>query len=90
MIFPFFMSEMNGMVLFMHSSLSFEFSKLSFLQDNKSARAEEFRLACDEKFELSTIFKSADEKATLKKEAIAAQPEPPATNGIEDSPAHYN
>ena len=34
---------------------------LSYLKELKSPRADEFRLACDEKFELSTVFKTQSE-----------------------------
>ncbi|KAH9974058.1 NMDA receptor-regulated protein 1-domain-containing protein [Lactifluus volemus] len=33
----------------------------SFLKDINSSRADEFRLACDKKFDLSTVFKTPDE-----------------------------
>ncbi|KAL4251971.1 NMDA receptor-regulated protein 1a [Abortiporus biennis] len=44
---------------------------LSFLKEVNSSRAEEFRKACDSKFELSTLFKSAEELAELRKHSFA-------------------
>jgi peptide alpha-N-acetyltransferase len=37
----------------------------SFLQDTSSPRVDEFRLACDKKFNLSTVFKTPDELAVM-------------------------
>jgi len=37
----------------------------SFLRDIGSPRANEFRLACDEKFDLSTVFKTPDQLAVM-------------------------
>ncbi|KAH8998080.1 NMDA receptor-regulated protein 1-domain-containing protein [Lactarius akahatsu] len=37
----------------------------SFLKDTSSPRVNEFRLACDEKFNLSTVFKTPDELAVM-------------------------
>jgi peptide alpha-N-acetyltransferase len=37
----------------------------SFLKDIGSPRADGFRLACDKKFELSTVFKTPDEVAVI-------------------------
>jgi len=37
----------------------------SFLKEINSPRANEFRLACDKKFDLSTVFKTPDQLATL-------------------------
>ncbi|TFK49358.1 N-terminal acetyltransferase A, auxiliary subunit [Heliocybe sulcata] len=55
---------------------------LAFLEGIKSVRAEEFRTACDSKFELSTVFKSQEELAALRQngangtvESETAQPE---------------
>ncbi|KAH8102267.1 NMDA receptor-regulated protein 1a [Cristinia sonorae] len=41
------------------------------LQTIKSSRASEFRLACNKKFELSTVFKSPNELAELRRKAFA-------------------
>jgi N-alpha-acetyltransferase 15/16, NatA auxiliary subunit len=43
---------------------------LKFLSKIDSPRAEEFRVACDAKFELSTVFKPPAEQAILRKHAI--------------------
>ncbi|TFK20657.1 N-terminal acetyltransferase A, auxiliary subunit [Coprinopsis marcescibilis] len=45
-------------------------SVLRFLTSIKSTRAEEFRAACDKKFELSTLFKTPEELATLRKKVL--------------------
>ena len=37
----------------------------SFLKDTSSPRVDEFRLACDRKFNLSTVFKTPDELAVM-------------------------
>ncbi|KAF8271885.1 NMDA receptor-regulated protein 1-domain-containing protein [Lactarius quietus] len=37
----------------------------SFLQDTSSPRVDEFRLACDRRFNLSTVFKTPDELAVM-------------------------
>jgi hypothetical protein len=37
----------------------------SFLKDTSSPRVDEFRLACDRKFNLSTVFKTPDELAVI-------------------------
>jgi hypothetical protein len=37
----------------------------SFLKDINSSRADEFRLVCDKKFDLSTAFKTPDELAAI-------------------------
>ena len=50
----------------------------------QSKRTDEFRLACDKKFELSTIFKDAAEVVILRKGAFAPPPEPPELNGTDD------
>jgi peptide alpha-N-acetyltransferase len=42
-----------------------------FLTTIKSSRIDEFRAACDAKFELSTVFKSPAELAVLRKKVIA-------------------
>ena len=55
-----------------------------FLQETNSAKADEFRQACDNKFELATLFKDDEEIATLKKTAFAPPPEPPELNGTDD------
>lgn len=52
---------------------------VSFLTGLKSSRAEEYREACDAKFELSTVFKSAEQLAELRKEAVSG--------GIDSTPA---
>ncbi|KAI6134782.1 NMDA receptor-regulated protein 1-domain-containing protein [Pisolithus croceorrhizus] len=48
---------------------------LSYLQRVKSTRAEEFRIACDNKFELSTVFKSSDEQAALRQQCLLEEKE---------------
>jgi len=44
---------------------------ITFLTTIKSPRSEEFRTACDAKFELSTVFKNAGELAVLQKQVLA-------------------
>lgn len=46
---------------------------LSFLKDLKSPRTDEFRVACDSKFEKSTVFKLPAEQAGLKKKVKEAE-----------------
>lgn len=43
------------------------FAVLSYLKEMKSPRAEEFRIACNDRFELSTLFRSDEEIATLQR-----------------------
>lgn len=57
---------------------------LLLLTNIQSKRADEFRLSCDKKFELATVFKDAEEVALLKKNAFAPPPEPPEVNGTDD------
>ena len=44
---------------------------LAYLRRVKSGRADEFRAACDAKFPLATVFKTAAEQEDLKKQALA-------------------
>ncbi|KAH8116094.1 NMDA receptor-regulated protein 1a [Phellopilus nigrolimitatus] len=44
---------------------------LQFLADIGSSRKDEFRSKCDERFELSTVFKTPEELARLRSEALA-------------------
>ncbi len=44
---------------------------LSFLNNARSQRAEDFRVECDKRFELSTVFKSPKEQAILRTKAFA-------------------
>ncbi|KAF8624974.1 hypothetical protein AX15_005610 [Amanita polypyramis BW_CC] len=54
----------------------------SFLSSVSSPRLDEFRAACDLKFPLSTVFKSADEQARLRQLVLAAGiPEPEEADG---------
>ncbi|KAG6901442.1 hypothetical protein C0995_011955 [Termitomyces sp. Mi166 len=48
---------------------------LEFLVEIKSERVEEFRGACDKRFEISTMFKSAVELETLKKRTLSGEEE---------------
>ncbi|KAI6158062.1 NMDA receptor-regulated protein 1-domain-containing protein [Pisolithus tinctorius] len=48
---------------------------LSYLQRIKSTRAEEFRIACDNKFEFSTVFKSSDQQAALRQQCLLEEKE---------------
>ncbi|KAG6833055.1 hypothetical protein H0H87_012066 [Tephrocybe sp. NHM501043] len=48
---------------------------LEFLKEIKSARVEEFRCACDARFEVSTVFKSAAELEALRKRTLAGEEE---------------
>ncbi|KAG2089621.1 NMDA receptor-regulated protein 1-domain-containing protein [Suillus discolor] len=43
------------------------FAVLSYLKEMKSPRAEEFRIACNDRFELSTLFRSDEEIDALQK-----------------------
>ncbi|KAG1885401.1 NMDA receptor-regulated protein 1-domain-containing protein [Suillus subluteus] len=43
------------------------FAVLSYLKEMKSPRAEEFRIACNDRFELSTLFRSDEEIAALRR-----------------------
>jgi hypothetical protein len=38
----------------------------SFLKDIDSPRANEFRIACDENFDMSTVFKTPDQLAVIE------------------------
>jgi len=42
----------------------------SFLKDIDSPRANEFRIACDEKFDMSTVFKTPDQLAVIQRGAV--------------------
>ncbi|GJE86494.1 NMDA receptor-regulated protein 1 [Phanerochaete sordida] len=58
---------------------------LSYLNDISSSRSEEFRTACDSKFDRSTVFKTSEEVVILRKEAVAPPPDvATAVNGDED------
>ena len=58
---------------------------LSYLNEISSSRSEEFRQACDSKFDRSTVFKTSEEVVTLRKEAVAPPPDvAAAVNGDED------
>ncbi|KAF9255052.1 N-terminal acetyltransferase A, auxiliary subunit [Marasmius fiardii PR-910] len=45
---------------------------LAFLESIKSSRVEEFRKACDARFELSTVFKTPEEREKLAEEVFAS------------------
>ncbi|KAJ7599220.1 NMDA receptor-regulated protein 1-domain-containing protein [Mycena floridula] len=47
---------------------------IGMLSKLKSPRENEFRVACDKKFERSTVFKSAEEQVVLRAQAIAPPP----------------
>jgi len=47
---------------------------LSFLSSCNSSRADEFRTACDAKFELSTVFKTPSELAPLREQVLLGSP----------------
>jgi len=47
------------------------FNALSFLKDVKSPRAEEFREACEGRFEMSTVFKTPTDISALRRAAFA-------------------
>ncbi|KIM42317.1 hypothetical protein M413DRAFT_444742 [Hebeloma cylindrosporum] len=49
-------------------------SALSFLSSCNSSRAEEFRVACDAKFELSSVFKTPSELAPLREQVLLGSP----------------
>jgi peptide alpha-N-acetyltransferase len=53
----------------------------SFLKDIGSPRADEFRLACDKKFDLSTVFKTTDQLAVMHSQQQGAVSK---TQGIDD------
>ncbi|KAG6896551.1 hypothetical protein C0992_007498 [Termitomyces sp. T32_za158] len=55
---------------------------VEFLTEIKSGRVEEFRDACDKRFEISTVFKPVAELEALKKETLSGDEE----DGEEDSP----
>jgi N-alpha-acetyltransferase 15/16, NatA auxiliary subunit len=42
---------------------------ISFLGDIQSPRQDEYRAACDARFELSTVFKTSSELEVLRKDA---------------------
>ncbi|KAG6876685.1 hypothetical protein C0993_001233 [Termitomyces sp. T159_Od127] len=48
---------------------------LEFLMEIKSGRVDEFRKACDERFEISTVFKPVAELEALKKETLSGEEE---------------
>jgi len=58
-------------------------SALSFLSSLKSPRADEFRTACQSKFELSTVFKTPSELAPLRDQVLLGSPDEPI---LEDAP----
>lgn len=43
---------------------------LTYLQHIQSPRADEFRIACDDKFKLSKVFKSSEEQAALRQQSV--------------------
>ncbi|KAI0047730.1 N-terminal acetyltransferase A, auxiliary subunit [Auriscalpium vulgare] len=45
----------------------------SWLNETHSPRADEFRVAADKKFALSTVFKTASEQATVEKEGLSVE-----------------
>jgi peptide alpha-N-acetyltransferase len=53
----------------------------SFLKDIGSPRADEFRLACDKKFDLSTVFKTPDQLAAIHSQQQATLLK---TQGVDD------
>jgi N-alpha-acetyltransferase 15/16, NatA auxiliary subunit len=57
-------------------------SIIAFLIAIKSTRVDEFRTACDAKFELSTVFKCSVELAALRKQTLAGNY---GTDGEEDT-----
>ncbi|EKM56495.1 uncharacterized protein PHACADRAFT_253657 [Phanerochaete carnosa HHB-10118-sp] len=58
---------------------------LAYLDNISSSRTDEFRQACDSRFERSTIFKAPEETIALRKQAIAPLSDVSATmNGNED------
>lgn len=48
---------------------------VAYLQQIQSPRADEFRIACDGKFELSKVFKTTEEQATLRRQCVDARDE---------------
>ena len=52
---------------FIYHDVQAAFAVLSYLKDLKSSRTEEFRIECNDRFELSTLFKSAEEIAALQR-----------------------
>ncbi|KAG6332172.1 hypothetical protein ID866_6919 [Astraeus odoratus] len=50
-------------------------SIMLYLRRLGSCRTEEFRMACDKKFELSTVFKSSDEQASLRRQCLLGERE---------------
>jgi peptide alpha-N-acetyltransferase len=58
-------------MLVLNLTLQTALSINSFLIAIKSTRVEEFRTACDAKFELSTVFKSSTELAALRRQTLA-------------------
>ncbi|TFK41639.1 NMDA receptor-regulated protein 1-domain-containing protein [Crucibulum laeve] len=57
---------------------------IAFLISIKSPRVDEFRSACDAKFELSTVFKSSEELTSLRQRVLAGESE--ATTATEVIP----
>ncbi|KAF8842021.1 N-terminal acetyltransferase A, auxiliary subunit [Paxillus ammoniavirescens] len=47
---------------------------LSYLEEIKSLRVDEFRIACQAKFPISTVFKSAEDQAVLREQCILEEP----------------
>jgi hypothetical protein len=47
---------------------------LSYLEGIKSSRVDEFRIACQAKFPVSTVFKSAEDQAVLREQCILEEP----------------
>lgn len=48
---------------------------LAYLRQIESPRADEFRIACDVKFRLSKVFKTAEEQAVLRRLCVDAKDE---------------
>ncbi|KAI5121997.1 hypothetical protein M0805_001830 [Coniferiporia weirii] len=53
------------------SDIKGAFQAMQFLKEIQAPRADEFRESCDERFELSTIFKTPEEIARLQSQALA-------------------
>lgn len=48
---------------------------LDYLQQIASPRVDEFRIACDGRFGLSNVFKTAEEQAVLRRQCVDARDE---------------
>jgi hypothetical protein len=83
--FCFQLSISSSFALNTYRCLQTALSALSLLSSCNSSRADEFRIACDAKFELSTVFKTPSELAPLREQVLLGSPSEPILEEIAQS-----